>query len=1723
MKKIFTLAISVAVAAMASVSCSSLMEKDINPGGNQVQFKTNISSFTTKADQSLNGFQSGDAIGVLAMEPIQRLNVKYTADGNKLVSDSPICWLDGQQENTEFMAYYPYDPDFNYLTEYSYNISVKTDQSVPENYHASDFLTAEGRAYPGETVKFEFTHLLSRVDLAVGGELAQKIVSVSLCGVGATYNVGGEGVSEPTSIKAAEITSGNKKFWSVIIVPQVATPTLEIVTSDGAKKTVSLNKEVDFQSGKRYQAELSLKADGSLEAEFVYRVFDWLNGDYVWFEAYLESWGVCGNFCDWNVDWAYEMDRQARGIYSIVMDLPEEAEFKFVKDRSWDDCFGSAVRGDDGEYRSAPLSIGQVVDLLPGGDGVNLYYPQGGRVRVVLNTIEKTAVFQPGNDWYIVCSDDKDEHETLFTYSGEGFNYLSERFYATAGTKFYLRNDNWMTYWSPSDAGYEYDDNGYNFKKVVYGEPMQLTRRSGVWLCFDKTGFVDLAFDAENIVLTVTECKDQTVTVEDVAKLPNGSAVSFESVTVYAASTEGYVVSTDGKTGLNVYVGLGNPVPAVGDVISLSGTKTVYCQLPELIDATFNVLSHSELGEVQYQAFSGNTELTTSIPVKLTGTLKVRPYSKQEVCLIETSRGLFRMHYLPEDYLKYYNSAIIVTGWYGGYANDYGYITITSMEGLTEKRMGAGTLKDPFDPVDAVLYSRSLAAGSESAEEVYIRGYVSELQEAYSTAVPAATFRISGGGNNLSECYFQINKAFFLEGKPWQLGNSTLNRYDEVVVCAKVCVNEDARTTSTVAENGYIYSLNGRTKETVDPVEYIGEGTAENPFNVPAAIAYTQALEPNAVSADDIYIKGKICGIREEFGDYYGNATFYISDSGESGVEFYAYRVKYLGNRKWRNDDTQIKKGDDVVICGKVVNYNGNVTETAGGQAYLYTLNGVTVEPVVSAITIDGDFSDWDALAPEAYSVAYSAPKPRLSALNVLKAYADDNALYVYIEYDTNQIRWERGYEHVPFHIFINSDNDKYTGGWDFGFKEPGIDFLVEGFLHDEGELKYADLGFFKWAGENTAPGWYWEEYANGCTEGAGNGYGAYEIMLDRSVFPLENSFSIGVDIQQNWDAVGLLPNDNVTSSNYLGESRLLNVNTYGPGEVIKPEEPEEEEPTYNGWSVIGSIQGHSWDYDIPMYRCYQTDGFYALIYYRDGEEFKIRQNGLWDVNRGIDGNGGTGGYNAVQGGPNIILPKTGVYEVFYYPNDEYIWIQEFAGESWGITGDIEGLGWEKDHIAAMAYPDDNLNPVVEFTTVRYNEGERFKIRFQGAWNLEYGLNADWTDDGTSMIEPGYTYSLRPGGSNISINQGGVYNVVFNMYDGLVKVDRLGDNKDITIPEISSLIAESGATSSSSAAAFSGFVEDVLVTYVNGSNAYLSGNGGNLLLYQRDHGLTEGDVISGFVAGSGYVYNALPEITSLGSWCKVNYNIGPVARDEVTLAELQSDYSSNLSRIVRLSGVTVTASSGRNGTIQQDGATIALYAQSTSVALPAANSIGNITAVVSTYKGNQQLGFWEDGWFEKTGEVEQTNPGGDETGSEDYSNKVVISTGSSSWYDGVATVNGVGNVPVLKFGTSSKFGDATLTVPAGTRTLTFYGFAWKGTTASLKFSFDGTESVVTVSSNDGVTGSSPYTINCSATDKITLDFGAAFTADTQVKVETFDNTGAAGKRAILFAIQPHAE
>ena len=120
-----------------------------------------------------------------------------------------------------------------------------------------------------------------------------------------------------------------------------------------------------------------------------------------------------------------------------------------------------------------------------------------------------------------------------------------------------------------------------------------------------------------------------------------------------------------------------------------------------------------------------------------------------------------------------------------------------------------------------------------------------------------------------------------------------------------------------------------------------GTGTLVDPFNAVAAKEAASKLGKGKTSTTDVYIKGKISSVKYTFSAKYGTATFNISDDGKAGNDFIIYSTLYLENKKWVEGKENVKVGDEVIICGKLTNYNGTL-ETASKQSYLYSLNGKT-------------------------------------------------------------------------------------------------------------------------------------------------------------------------------------------------------------------------------------------------------------------------------------------------------------------------------------------------------------------------------------------------------------------------------------------------------------------------------------------------------------------------------------------------------------------------------------------------------------------------------------------------------------------------------------------------------------------------------------------------------------------------------------------------------------
>ena len=129
-------------------------------------------------------------------------------------------------------------------------------------------------------------------------------------------------------------------------------------------------------------------------------------------------------------------------------------------------------------------------------------------------------------------------------------------------------------------------------------------------------------------------------------------------------------------------------------------------------------------------------------------------------------------------------------------------------------------------------------------------------------------------------------------------------------------------------------------------------------------------------------------------------------------------------------------------------------------------------------------------------------------------------------------------------------------------------------------------------------------------------------------------------------------------------------------------------------------------------------------------------------------------------------------------------------------------------------------------------------------------------------------------------------------------------------------------------------------------------------------------------------------------------------------------------------------------------------------------------------------------------------------------------------YSEKANVNGTENISVLKLGTSSVVGDATIVIPAGTTKVGFYGVAWNGKTGTLTASADlagGKFYEQSFKSNTGAANSTPYTLIVSDTDYYEIDVKTLLGSASPVDITVTLSTVSGATRVILFGLNYYTE
>ena len=173
-------------------------------------------------------------------------------------------------------------------------------------------------------------------------------------------------------------------------------------------------------------------------------------------------------------------------------------------------------------------------------------------------------------------------------------------------------------------------------------------------------------------------------------------------------------------------------------------------------------------------------------------------------------------------------------------------------------------------------------------------------------------------------------------------GTATLfepNPADTAIVHLRVAPNTGAgRKTDITFRSGTARSESAITWTIKQDAFMLPHGeTSDDPFTVAEAIQ--KCIEVGSTAGETIYYAKGIISSIKEVSTSYGNATFNISDDGSDENALTCYRSYSLDNQKFTAED-EIGVGDEVIVCGKLVNYTRDgetFTPEFSGSVYIFS------------------------------------------------------------------------------------------------------------------------------------------------------------------------------------------------------------------------------------------------------------------------------------------------------------------------------------------------------------------------------------------------------------------------------------------------------------------------------------------------------------------------------------------------------------------------------------------------------------------------------------------------------------------------------------------------------------------------------------------------------------------------------------------------------------------
>ena len=913
----------------------------------------------------------------------------------------------------------------------------------------------------------------------------------------------------------------------------------------------------------------------------------------------------------------------------------------------------------------------------------------------------------------------------------------------------------------------------------------------------------------------------------------------------------------------------------------------------------------------------------------------------------------------------------------------------------------------------------------------------------------------------------------------------------------------------------------------------LGDGTKEKPYTVAGVIAYLDELGADVNSSEKVYVKGKVSAISEAFSAQFGNGSFTISDDGTTAADqFTAYRVLYLGNKKWKEGDTQVKVGDDVILYGNVVNYKGNTPETQQNAAFLFSLNGVDK---------GGDTGGSGSTAEAKGSGTKDDPFNVAAAINAVK----DLTWTSTTEFD----------KVGPFYVKgkVSSVSEEFSaqyGNGTFNLVDEGFDaeFIAYRVLYlgnkkwKEGQdqikagdevIVYAELMNYRGNTPETSGGYIYS--LNGKTDG-GSDEPAGEVKGSGTK---EDPFNVAAALNAvknlTWTA-----NDNYEKVGpYYVKGKISEIKEEFSAQHGNAQFTMVDEGSNAGFIAyrVLYLGNRKWKEGDTQIKVGDEVIIYAeLMNYRGNTPESVQNSGyLYSLN------GVTEGGSEPAADYNNAEARTVAQFIAAADKDTYF----------KLTGTVS-----KFNATYCSFDLTDDTGTIYVYSVDNKADWSSKISNGGTVTLA-GKYAYYATKEQHEVVNAYILSFEKGGSDTPQpgNPAGKGTVEdpFNVAAAIDYVTKLG--KDVT-SEGSVYIK--GKISS---------IEEEFASKFGNATFYMADEGSDAtfyayrVLYLGNRKWAEGDsqikvgdeaIICGKVVyyqgntpettqGNAYLYSLNGKTDGGGS----DTPEPPVGEAKaVTVQEFLAaeESQTQLYQLTGTIGGSINSTYGNFDLTDETGTVYVYGLTATNLGYGAQNDKSFASLNLSEGDNITIIGY--RGSFNGKDEVlnayfVKKNAGGDTPdnpptpATNEYGSTVGWELGEKG-YTQEAVVNGKEGVSILKLGTGSAAGVATLTVPEDAETLTFYAISWKGKPATLVLSKGGTKiGSVEPAANDGLAGNPTYTLTVTDSDRYTVNLkssvgvnrafaGPAFRRSAATAEITVTTEGA-NTRVALFGIRTNLD